>query len=100
MPVIGYLSGLSPTATRNLVGRLPAGLDAGGFVEGRTVAIEYRWAEGHYDLLPALAADLVRRQVAVIARPVALPLSLRRRLQRPPFQSSSPPAAIPSSSGW
>ena len=67
IPVIGYLSGLSPTATPTYLAAFRQGLDAGGYVEGRTVAIEYRWAEGHYHLLPALAADLVRRQVAVIA---------------------------------
>ena len=67
MPLVGYFSGLSPTATPTYLAAFRQGLDAGGYGEGRTVAIEYRWAEGHYDLLPALAADLVRRQVAVIA---------------------------------
>ena len=67
MPVIGYLSGLSPTAIPAYLVAFRQGLDAAGYVEGRTVAIEYRWAEGRYELLPALAADLVRRQVAVIA---------------------------------
>jgi putative tryptophan/tyrosine transport system substrate-binding protein len=67
MPVIGYLSGLSPTATPAYLAAFRQGLYAGGYVEGHTVAIEYRWAEGHYALLPVLAADLARRQVAVIA---------------------------------
>ena len=66
MPVIGYLSGLSPTATPTYLAAFRQGLNAGGYLEGRSVAIEYRWAAGHYHLLPALAADLVRRQVAVI----------------------------------
>jgi putative ABC transport system substrate-binding protein len=68
MPVIGYLSVGSPDSD-NIPERLDAfrrSLDEGGFVEGRNVAIEYRWAEGQYDRLPALAADLVRRQVTVI----------------------------------
>jgi len=67
MPVIGYLGGLSQTATPAYLAAFRQGLHAAGYVEGRTVAIEYRWAEGRYELLPALAADLVRRQVAVIA---------------------------------
>jgi putative tryptophan/tyrosine transport system substrate-binding protein len=68
LPVIGFLNTLSPT---NLAqGSLDAfrhGLGVAGFVDGENVSIEYRWAEGHYDRLPALAADLVRRQIAVIA---------------------------------
>jgi putative ABC transport system substrate-binding protein len=62
MPVIGYLSSLSPGAhmAPNLVAYLE-GLSGTGYVEGRNVAIEYRWAEGQYDRLPALAADLVSR---------------------------------------
>ncbi len=67
-PVIGFLNTLSPN---NLAeGSLDAfrqGLKEAGFVDGQNVRIEYRWAEGHYDRLPALAADLVRSQVDVIA---------------------------------
>jgi putative ABC transport system substrate-binding protein len=76
MPVIGWLTGTSPESDQDL--RLPGfrqGLDETGYVEGRNVAIEYRWAEGHNDRLSSLAADLVRRQVTVIvtgATPAAL----------------------------
>ena len=66
MPVVGFLSIASPTSFAHLVAGLRRGLQEAGFVEGHNVAIEYRWAEGRYDRLPELAADLVQRQVAVI----------------------------------
>jgi len=68
-PVIGYLFRGSPGPTTNFVAAFRNGLKETGYVEGRNVAIEYRFAEGQIDRLPALAADLVRRQVAVIATP-------------------------------
>ena len=67
MPVIGYLSIGSPRFDAVRLAAFRKGLDETGFVEGRNVAGEYRWAEGQKDRLPALAADLVRRAVAVIA---------------------------------
>jgi putative ABC transport system substrate-binding protein len=66
LPVIGFLSGLSQTSLRSQDPIIRQGLNEQGYVEGRNVEILHRWAEGRYDQLPALAADLVRRRVAVI----------------------------------
>ena len=66
MPKIGYLGPASPETSRNQLGGFHRGLADTGYVEGRNVAIEYRWAENHYDQLPALAAELVHRQLSVI----------------------------------
>jgi putative ABC transport system substrate-binding protein len=66
MPLIGYLSSRSPADATTLLVAFQKGLGEAGYVEGQNLAIEYRWAEGQYDRLPALAADLVRLGVAVL----------------------------------
>jgi putative ABC transport system substrate-binding protein len=66
IPVVGFLSSLSAASLTGPVGAFKKGLQSVGYTEGKNVEIEFRWAEGHYDRLPALATDLVRRQVAVI----------------------------------
>jgi len=69
MPVIGFLHAGSPDENKKRVAAFLKGLAAAGFVEGQNVAIEYRWASGRDEDLPAMAADLVRRQVSVITTP-------------------------------
>jgi putative tryptophan/tyrosine transport system substrate-binding protein len=66
MPVVGFLHSASASYLGQFIDALRKGLNEAGYVEGQNVAIEYRWAEGHYDRLAALAADLVDRRVAVI----------------------------------
>jgi putative ABC transport system substrate-binding protein len=66
MPVIGFLRGSSPDGSANLLSALRRGLNEGGYIEGQNLLIEYRWSENRFDRLPELAADLVRRQCALI----------------------------------
>lgn len=67
LPVVGFLSSRSPGESAHLVAAFRKGLAEAGFVEGKNVVIEFRWAEGKYDSLPALAAELVNKPVAVLA---------------------------------
>jgi len=76
MPVIGYLGPESPGPFASRVTAFREGLAETGYAEGRNVAIDFRWAEGQYNRLPGLAADLVNRQVAVIAAPGGAPIAL------------------------
>ncbi len=76
MPVIGFLSSLTASDAPRIMAGFQQGLGETGYVEGRNVAIEYRWAGGQYDQLGALAADLVRREVAMIAAVSGTPAAL------------------------
>ena len=73
MPVVGFIRDGSADASARFVAAFRKGLNETGYVEGQNVTVEYHWLEGQYDRLPALLADLVRRQVAVIATPGNVP---------------------------
>ena len=76
MPVIGYVGTGSRESDAFRLPSFHKGLSDSGYVEGRNVSIEYRWADGHNDRLPAIMAELVRRKVAVIAVPASTPGAL------------------------
>ena len=76
LPVIGYLYEGSPEPTAQLLAAFRKGLSESGYVEERSVTIEFRWAQGQYDRLPELAAELVRRRVAVIVAPGGMPAAI------------------------
>ena len=100
-PVVGYLGATSRDKDTRTLAAFHQGLKDLGFVEGQNVAIEYRWAEGRYDLLPALAADLVRQQVAVMFVPASTPAALAAKAASSPrFRLSSPSAPIRLPPGW
>jgi putative ABC transport system substrate-binding protein len=98
MPVIGYLNSGSPESDTPRLTGLRRGLNETGYVEGRNVVVEYRWAGNQADRLPALAADLVRLRVAVIVA-AGPPSTLAARLRPPASQLCSVSAPIPCRSG-
>ena len=100
MPVVGFLGPGSPETYVLYLAAFRKGLGETGFVEGQNVAIEYRWAEGHYDRMMDLAADLVRRKVSVIAVPAVRPVPARPRRRPRRSRSFSASARIRSSLGW
>jgi putative tryptophan/tyrosine transport system substrate-binding protein len=76
IPMIGFLNSLSPESAGHLVGAFERALSEAGYVAGRNVAVEYRWALGQYDLLPAMAAEFARRPVAVLVATGGEPAAL------------------------
>jgi putative tryptophan/tyrosine transport system substrate-binding protein len=96
MPVIGFLNGGSADGYAPMVAAFRQGLKESGYVEGQNVAVEYRWVEGQYDRVPAMAAELVRRQVAVIVANTPGVLAVRAATTTIPivFTTSSDPVQM------
>jgi putative ABC transport system substrate-binding protein len=96
LPVVGFLNTASRDGFAPMVAAFHQGLKEEGFVEGQNVAIEYRWAEGQYDRVPAMAAELVRHQVAVIFANTPGVLAVKAATNTIPivFSTSSDPAQI------
>jgi putative ABC transport system substrate-binding protein len=96
MPVIGFLNVASPEGYANYVAAFRDGLKESGYVEGQNVTIEYHWAEGHYDRLSDMAADLVRRQVTVIVANTPANLAAKKATDTIPvvFTTASDPVQI------
>ena len=100
MPVIGFLSSRSPNEFAGVIGAFRQGLQETGFAEGQNVVIAFRWAEGAYDRLPKLAADLVGLKVTVLFAAGGLQRRLQQRRQPRPFQSFSRRLMIQIDLGW
>jgi len=97
VPVIGFLDSKSARDSRQIVAAFHRGLNEAAFIEGQNVAIEYRWAENHYDRVPMLVADLVQRKVALIAAPdIASALAAKAATTTIPivFNTATNPVAV------
>jgi len=96
LPTIGFINGTSAQKYAPYVASFREGLRESGFVEGENVVIEYRWGDGNYDRLPALAADLVNRQVAVIVANTPANLAVKNATDTIPvvFTTASDPVQI------